>query len=207
MVHRRELSAIGAGEMLLLRLHSGGANVAIAIRGHFRGRGTSVETAVTAVIADAADVAFVDHRAVVDVVNVGDVYVIHRAVVEEMIVIPVAALVAEAAIAEAVVHAAVKADVRAPVTDVPEITAAAPTPVARSPQETDLGRQDPDARNPVIAASRVGPIAGSPNVSVSGADGLSVNGEWRRSDTNGNANAETRRSRRHGGRDGEGNQR
>ena len=191
----------------MLRLHSGSADVAIAIRGHFRGRGTSVETAATAVVADAADVAIVDHGAVIDVVNVGGVYVIHGAVIKEMIVIPVAALIAETAIAEAVVHAAVKADVRAPVTGVPEITTAAPTPVAGSPEETDSRRQDPNARNPVVAASRVGPVAGSPDVAVSGANGLRVNGKRWRSNTDRNANAETRRGGRHGGRDGEGNQR
>src|ERR1700679_4219693 len=124
-----------------------------------------------------------------------------------MIVIPVAALIAETAVAEAVVHTAVKATVRAPETDVPEITAAAPTPVPRSPEETDSGRQDPNARNPVVAASSVGPIAGSPDVAVSGANGLRVNGKRWRSNADRNANAENRRGGRHGGGDGEGKQR
>ena len=49
MIHRRELCAIAAGEMLLLALHAGGPDVMIAIRGHFRLGGTRVDAAAAAI--------------------------------------------------------------------------------------------------------------------------------------------------------------
>ena len=148
MIHRGELRAIVAGEMLLLRLHSGGADVLIAIGRHFRGSGTRVDAAAAAIEADAIRGVVVDHRAVVGVVNVGDVHIVDAAIIVKVAAVPVAALIAEAAVAEAVINSAVEADVRTPIAGVPEITAAAPAPIAGSPQESDARRENPRAREP-----------------------------------------------------------
>src|SRR5580693_4171949 len=109
----------------------------VAIRCHFSGSRTSVNAATAAIEADAIHVrVIVDHCAVIYVVYVGDVHVVHATVVEEMAAVPVATLVAEAAVPETVVNTAIEANVRAPVTGVPEISAATPAPVARRPQES-----------------------------------------------------------------------
>ena len=75
----------------------------------------------------------VGYGAVVDL-NVRDVgYIIDRAVVIETISIPVAALVADADVAESVVDAAVIADVTAPESIVKAVSAAGVSPIARRP--------------------------------------------------------------------------
>src|ERR1700722_8161367 len=203
VVHRRELRAVGAGEVLLLALHSGRFHVAVAIRRHFAGGCAGIDAAAAAVVADAVGFAVIADAAVVGVVNVGHVHVIHRAVVIEMIVVPVAAFVAVAEIAEAVIHAAVEADVRAPVSTVPEIAAAAPAPISGSPEEADLRRQNPDAGNPVVAGIGVGPIARSPDVTVTGAKGLGINRQGWRSEADRDADAKTSRSGRRASRNRE----
>src|SRR5271165_2173418 len=123
--------------MLLLALHSGGADVRIAVRGHFRFGGTCVDAAVAAIEADAIRFVIVNHGAVVNIVNVVDVHVVHAAVVEKVAAVPVATLVAESAVAEAIINSAIEADVRAPVTSVPEISSAAPAPISGSPEKSD----------------------------------------------------------------------
>ena len=80
-------------------------------RGLFRCGRASVNPAVPAVIADMVERGVVDYGLVVDVVNIRDVNVIHRAVVVEAAVIPISALIADATISKAVIDATVKADI------------------------------------------------------------------------------------------------
>jgi hypothetical protein len=71
------------------------------------------------------------------VVYVGDVNAAHihgRTVIEIRTPAPIAAFESNTTIAEAVIHAAVKADMRAPIAAVPGINTTSPTPVARRPQ-------------------------------------------------------------------------
>ncbi len=145
MVHRRELIAILPRRAFVLHLRGRCIHVPVAIRCHLSGSGTRIDSTPAAVIAHAIDLAIVDHRFVVHVMNVGDVYMIHFAVVKEMISVPVPAFVAEAAVPEAVVNAAVEADMRSPVTGVPEIACVAPAPIARGPQKADLRSEHPSA--------------------------------------------------------------
>ncbi len=92
-----------------------------------RGARLNVDAAVASVVADAVGgpstvVHIVDHDVVlVDVVNVGDVYVRDRAVVVEVMPVPVAAKVAEADVAKAVIDTAVKAHMWAPVAAVEHV--------------------------------------------------------------------------------------
>src|SRR6185312_17027654 len=104
----------------------------LLLRGGARG-----DAARAAVVAGAVDDrGAVDHRLVVDVGDVvGDVG--HRAVVVEVVAVPVAAVVAAAAVTVAVVDAAVEAHVATPVAGVEDVDAAAPAPVARGPQRAD----------------------------------------------------------------------
>src|ERR1700722_3005597 len=71
------------------------------------------------------------------VVYVGDVNAAHihgRTVIEIRTPAPITAFESNTAIAEAVIHTAVKANMRAPIAAVPGINPTTPTPVARRPQ-------------------------------------------------------------------------
>src|SRR5215469_15388160 len=111
---------------------------------------TRLKSAVAAVVADLAVIVHNDGF-VIDIVDIGDVDIIHRAVVSEDAAMPVAAFIAIARVAEAIVNAAVEADVRAPVSCMPHIEAAAPAPIAGRPQLANGRRTNPDAGHPVVA--------------------------------------------------------
>src|SRR5208283_4817052 len=104
-----------------------------------------------------------DHVALVHVPHIDDIDIHDGAVIEEAAATPLAAPEADAAVSEAVVNAAIEADVRSPVAGVPRIKAAAPSPVAGGPEHAN-GRYDPGAGNPVVAAVVIpGPVARGPD--------------------------------------------
>ena len=145
-----------------------------------RGR-TSLDAALSAVIADPAVVVY-DNRLVVDVMNVGDVHVVHGSVVVELPSPPIAAVVSVSGVAEAVIDAAIESDLWAPVAGVPHIGAVIPAPVARGPIKAGLGWHDPGSRNPVVAVIAPRPVTGRPHIPRTRAEGLRINRNWRRSD-------------------------
>jgi hypothetical protein len=116
----------------------------------------------------------VDYGLVVNIVNVRDVHVIHRAVVVENSVIPISASIADTTIAEAVVDATVEADMRTPVAIIPGVGVAAPTPITRGPEEANFGSHHPRTRHPEVAFIPVSPVAGRPQITVGGGHGLHV---------------------------------
>jgi hypothetical protein len=71
--------------------------------------------------------------ALVDVRDMHTAEVVDDAVISELIAVPVASLVADANVAESIVHAAIEADVSAPIADMEAIAAAIESPVARGP--------------------------------------------------------------------------
>ena len=94
------------------KLRGGGRDVGVA-RGGLARVGHAPDAVRTAVVADAAVVDVVDHYVVrIHVGDMRDVHIGHRAVVEVAVVVPVAAHETDADITEAVVDAAVEADVR-----------------------------------------------------------------------------------------------
>src|SRR5579862_1700025 len=105
---------------------------------------------ISAVVADVVVCSVVDNGLVVDIVNIRDVHIIHRAVVIERSVSPISALIADPAISEAVVHATVEADLRTPVAAIPRIGVATPTPITRRPQHASLGSHHPCAWYPEV---------------------------------------------------------
>jgi hypothetical protein len=130
---------------------------------------------------DAASAAVVgDASVVVDddgsVVDVGDVNVdaIDGAVVVEVVAIPVAAVIPDAGVAEAVVDAAIEADVKAPEAAVEAPAVAVPAPVAGGPEGSVVGRSAPGAGDPVVTGGSPVPVAGGPDVVGGGGDGLVV---------------------------------
>jgi hypothetical protein len=104
----------------------------------------------------------VGYRFIVDIVHAGGVHVIHGTVVIEGAMIPISALVANATIAEAIIHASVEADMITPVAAMPDIRIIAPTPITGSPEEANFRGHHPGSRNPEVAFISISPIAGSP---------------------------------------------
>jgi hypothetical protein len=149
--------------------------------GFFLRRGTPLHSTRTAI---ECNVGFVihDHRTVhVDIGDVNRVYVHDGRVVEEMALAPFAAAEALAAVSKAVVDSTVEADMRAPVTAIPNVDAVVPSPVSRSPQQARFGRFHPGAGHPVVAIVVIPcPISGSPHITFAGTNGLLVNrqGGW-----------------------------
>ena len=144
-------------------------------------RGTRVDAAITTVVADAIFSAFMASR-FVDVMDVAGVYVPHRAIVEKMSVVPAATFEAFPEVAKAVVDAAIEANARTPVAFMKNKSLAAPTPPCGSPEVTHFGRQNPGAGHPIIIVSVFvpSPIAGGPDVTITGAEWLLVDGKSRR---------------------------
>jgi hypothetical protein len=114
--------------------------------------------------------------------NDGGVYVHDRGVVEEAAPLPVSALKASAHVSESIKNATVEADLFSPVASVPEVNAVAPSPISRSPQETNFGRESPRAWYPVVVAVVIvpSPIAGRPEIAFARTDGLRVHRQKRR---------------------------
>jgi hypothetical protein len=122
-----------------------------------------LRTAVVAGVVVIDDGGVVDHHFAL--VHIRDVYIAdvgHGAVVVEVIVVPVSALVSAAYIAKAIVHAAIKADIAAPISMIKTITATKVAPVARRPERALVRRLRPGTRNPVITLRRIGPVARCP---------------------------------------------
>jgi hypothetical protein len=129
---------------------------------------------MTAVIADVVVRCIVDYSLVVNIVHACDVDVIHRAVIVERSVIPISALVANAAIAVAIIDATVKPYMFTPVTAMPGVPVIFPTPITRSPEVADFGSHHPGSRNPVVAFVSIRPVAGRPYITVAGSHRLHV---------------------------------
>ena len=181
VVHRRPLGAISARHPLMLSLHRRGSNVPLSQRSFLRSSRPRADSSLAAVIADAVH-GDVVHGGVVGIVDVGDVYAIDSAVVIEIPAVPIPAIVAVTVIAKAVANAAVEADLRPPVTGIPDVGAFAPSPVAGRPEKTDLGSQHPSPGHPEISIGAVRPITRSPDVTRTRAPRLFINWQRRWSD-------------------------
>ena len=136
-----------------------------------------------------------------------------RPVVEERAVAPVAALVTDAAIAEAVVDAAVKADFRAPISFVEtRRRRRRSTPSSRASTTGRVLAAGPRCRHPIIAVNVCvpRPIAGRPQIARAGDDRLVIDRQWRGFDIDADANAHLsvrsrdRRAQRGPEKDGQG---
>src|ERR1017187_5050904 len=143
MVHRGKLRTVLRGKVLVPHLVGGGLEVVLVLRLHLHRRGTSRDAgaAVEADVVRVDDgVLFNDGAILVDVGHVDAAKVRHGAVVGEASAPPPAAPEADAAVAESVVHPAIKADVRTPVAGVPSICATRKSPVAGRPQKANTRR-------------------------------------------------------------------
>ena len=150
MIRRSAQFGVSAGLLDVLFLRRLPSHVTLARVRLFLRVGAPLDPAIPSVVADPV-FGDIHHSRVIGVVNDGGVHAIHVSVVREMIALPAASLITLAAVAESVVNAAIEAHVRAPVSFMKTKRAAFPTPISRSPQESNLGRFNPCARHPVVA--------------------------------------------------------
>src|SRR5271170_5860676 len=128
----------------------------------------------------------VDHRRVDDrpvhirIVDGNAVHIHHCGVIGKTAAYPTSAAKSDATVAEAIVHAAIEADMRPPVSGVEEVRTTTPAPVTRRPEHAHLWRPDPHTRNPVVALIAIRPVAWVPEIAISGAKRLCVNRQHRR---------------------------
>jgi hypothetical protein len=150
--------------------------------GLFLRRWTRVDPTIAAVVTDVIHRGVVDHCRVVNVVNVGDVHVVHRTVVIKLSVLPTSTFITLTEVSIAVTDPAIKTYLRTPVAVIEDISVVAPAPIAWGPEETDLRSHDPCTRHPVVIAFVVvvGPIARCPEITLAGYGRLLVHGQrWR----------------------------
>lgn len=129
-------------------------------------------------------------RLVIDIGDMDAAKIIDGAVVEEPAIAPITTFESNAPVTEAVINAAIKADMRAPVSAVPGKDACVPTPITGCPQEANLGRFDPRSGHPKIAIGAVTPVTGRPQIARAGKGRLRIYGQSRgaNSDTHADAN-------------------
>ena len=181
MIDRRKVGTVLLGGLRVLQLGRHGRVVLFVIRGHFRGARLHL-IAARAVVADAVIGGVVDDGVVVDVAHYRGVHVVDRAVVSKAVAVPVATLVAEAYVAEAIVDAPVVADVATPISAVVAIASAivVVSPVPGRPQRSLIGGIDPRTGNPIVVIGSIVPVAGGPDVAITGAGWLFILRQWRR---------------------------
>jgi hypothetical protein len=126
------------------------------------------------VIAHAVIVRDVGHVGDVSIVDDRIVYVRDPAIVIELVMVPVSAVVAATHITVAIIHTAIVANVAAPKTAMPSIAPRIVAPVSGCPQRAGIGSRDPHSRNPVITGLRIRPITGRPKIVWFGAGRLLV---------------------------------
>jgi len=141
-----------------------------------------------------------NHSAIdVGVVNHGGVHVHDRGVIAEDVPGPHAAYEPDSRIAEAVIHAAVKAHLRSPVTLRPSVDPVVPAPVARRPQQSRFRWRHPNSVHPVVArvlAPR--PVPGLPQVALHRTWRLHVDRQHRRRCVHGDGKSNADLCRRSG---------
>ena len=150
MIHGSPLLRVRARGLRMLGLNGYSRNMFLARRDLLLRPWTHVDPTIAAVVADSVHRGAVDHRGVVNVVNDGDVHVVHRTVVEKVSVLPTSTFIALAVVTIAVTDSAIETYVRTPVALIEDVSVAAPAPVGWSPQETDFRSHDPCAGHPVV---------------------------------------------------------
>jgi hypothetical protein len=177
-VHVVELLTVLLRFVLVLDLGGHGRDSGTA-HGFDLGRPRSVSDAASASVVGDAGVVVDDDGAVVDVGDV-DVDAVDGAVVVEVVAAPIASVIADAGVAEAVVDAAVKADVGTPEAAVEAPASVVPAPIAGGPEGAVVGWSAPGAGDPVVAGGSPVPVAWSPDIVWRGGFRLLIDGQGRR---------------------------
>src|SRR5208282_1968054 len=191
MIRRRKQGTIPAGSMLLLHLGCDRWRVPHMSIGFLLRSRTRDYATLTTVKGHVRIVVHNDGPVDVNIPDNGCVHVYNSRVVEEGSATPFAAVEAVAAVAESVINAAIKSNLRPPITGIPNVHALVPAPVTGGPKQARFGRFDPRTGNPVVAiVITPSPIAGSPQIPRSRADGLLVHRQSGRANAHRNADAD-----------------
>jgi hypothetical protein len=177
-IHVIELLAVFGGRTLMLNLRAHGRCPRATEGCDLSGLRTGCDTTTAPVIGYAGGIVN-DDGSVINVSDV-DVYSINRTVVVKGVSVPIAAVIAETGVTEAVVDASVEADVSAPVAAVEAPTVVVPAPIAGGPEGPVIGREAPGAGDPVVTCRRPVPVTRGPDVVRPRSFGLVVFGEGRR---------------------------
>src|SRR5690348_7259236 len=180
--------------MLVFPLHGRRLEMPLVLKLSFPLGRPRIDSASAPVVAHAIHGNVSDDRAIhIGVVNHRCVHVHYRRVVPKCSMLPAPADETDAGVAKSIINSAVEAHVRSPISGVPDVPAAAPSPVTRRPKKTNLWRHHPGSRHPVVSIGSVCPITWRPKIAWTGADGLLVYRQRRRADVYSNANADLRR--------------
>src|SRR5215472_8185862 len=134
LVDRCKVLPVCAGSLLVLHLRREWRGVPLVRIRLFLRRWTRLDATIPAVIADVVDGRVIhDHGFVIDVRHVRNAHVGDAAVVVEPSATPFATDKPYSAVAVTVVDAAVETDMRPPISGVPQVETASPSPVARRP--------------------------------------------------------------------------
>lgn len=194
MIVLEEIRTVLCGYIPVGHLRIDRPHASFSFRCLLLGRRTRCNSTVAAVIAHAVYRDIVDDRFVdVDIANHRGVHATDCGVVIKIISAPVAALVSGAIVSKTIVHAAVEANLRAPISGVPQVAAATPAPPSRSPQQTNRRGDDPCAWYPVIVITVPCPVTGGPDVVWPGAKRLIVYRKWWRCNVNCHSDAYLRK--------------
>ena len=186
-VHRRAQIMIAERAVLVLSLQVCEAHMMVMLRSQLMRVRSRMQTTIATIEAHTSHVDVVDDRPVIDVGDMNATEVRDGPVVVERMTTPVAALKTNTAVSVAVVDTTVEPYVRSPITFVPRVHAATPTPIAGRPQQTGGGSQYPRTRHPVIVVVTVRPITRCPDVANRGAGWLYIHRQGRRCDGDGDA--------------------
>ena len=121
VIDRCQLRALRGRHLLMLGLYRGGSHVPLSQHIFLSCGRPDPDASMTSVVADPVNRDIVDYPGVVGIVNVRYIHMVHRAVVIELPVAPIATVIAIAGIAITVIDTAVEPDLRTPVTGVPDI--------------------------------------------------------------------------------------
>ncbi len=182
MICRRPQFRISPCSLNVLHLYGWRRQMPVPHRNFILTSGAGPDPTLAAVVTHPIHIGGVVHYCrVVNVVNVGDVHVRYREVIEEASVIPPPAFEAFSEVSIAVTDAAVKPDMRAPVAVVEGVASIHPRPIRWSPQIAHFRCHDPCSGHPVVVAVVIapGPVAWCPDIAIAGTERLLVNGQCR----------------------------
>jgi hypothetical protein len=166
LIPRNKLGGVTPCCLLMLHLSRRRGYMPLPLSRELRRRWLRLNSTGSSVVGDTSYVDIIGHGLVINIGDIGNVYVIDRAIVVKVAATPISAIVTIAGVAESIVNTAVKANAQPPVAGVPPVKSTRKTPIARRPEVTGLRRQRPGSRYPVVV-SRVrapGPVARNPNI-------------------------------------------
>ena len=177
VVDRGPQPGIRASGRFLLRLTRRKRQAALATRsqlGRSRPNGYAARASVVTYMADRDSV---DNSPTINVSDVCYVDAIYGSVVIESPASPIAALIADPCVAEAVIDSSIESNRQSPIPGIPHISPVVPTPITWSPQCPRERRHYPGAGNPVVTIRRVPrPVSWRPDITRTRAKRLAVNG-------------------------------